>query len=248
MVQKTKGIVLRTVKYGETSVIVAVLTEMFGLQSYLVNGVRAGSSKGHSKIVFFQPGAILDLVVYHNEIKHLQRIREYQWGYLYKKNFFDVKHHAVSMFLVELLQKCLKQPEVNPELFQFAEDSLIGVDESEGLVLANFPLYFSLHLAGLLGLRIDDNYSSERRWLDLQEGFFSKEKPVHPYFLEEPYSALAADLLKVMQPGELPQVPLNQEKRRILLQGVMDFYNLHIPGFGILKSLPVLRAIIEEGS
>ena len=46
MVHKTKGIVLRTVKYGETSVIVTILTELFGLQSYLVNGVRTSSGKG----------------------------------------------------------------------------------------------------------------------------------------------------------------------------------------------------------
>ena len=49
MVHKTKGIVLRTVKYGETSVIVTILTELFGLQSYLVNGVRTSSGKGGSK-------------------------------------------------------------------------------------------------------------------------------------------------------------------------------------------------------
>ncbi len=36
----TKGIVLRTVKYGETSVIVTIFTELFGIQSYIVNGVE----------------------------------------------------------------------------------------------------------------------------------------------------------------------------------------------------------------
>ncbi|MBL7720826.1 MAG: recombination protein O N-terminal domain-containing protein, partial [Chitinophagaceae bacterium] len=64
---KTKGIVLRTVKYGETSVIVTLFTELFGIQSYLVNGVRASSKKGTGKANMFQPAAILDLVVYHNE-------------------------------------------------------------------------------------------------------------------------------------------------------------------------------------
>ena len=45
MTHKTKGIVLRTVKYGETSVIVTILTELFGLQSYLINGVRSSSRR-----------------------------------------------------------------------------------------------------------------------------------------------------------------------------------------------------------
>ena len=40
MTHKTKGIVLRTVKYGETSLVAIILTELFGVQTYMVNGVR----------------------------------------------------------------------------------------------------------------------------------------------------------------------------------------------------------------
>src|SRR5882724_4224239 len=82
-IHKTKGIVLRTVKYGETSVIVTIFTELFGVQSYLVNGVRTSSKKGSGKANLFQPGAILDMVVYHNELKNLNRIKEFKWDYLY---------------------------------------------------------------------------------------------------------------------------------------------------------------------
>ena len=79
MIHPTKGIVLRTVKYGETSVIVLVFTEKFGVQSYLVNGVRISSKKGSGKANLFQPSAILDMVVYHNELKQLNRVREFKW-------------------------------------------------------------------------------------------------------------------------------------------------------------------------
>ncbi|MFL5786527.1 MAG: recombination protein O N-terminal domain-containing protein [Flavisolibacter sp.] len=36
MIHKTKGIVLRTVKYGETSLVVTMFTELLGLQYYIV--------------------------------------------------------------------------------------------------------------------------------------------------------------------------------------------------------------------
>src|SRR5882672_9774756 len=98
MTHKTKGIVLRTVKYGETSVIVAVYTELFGIQSYLVNGVRISSKKSPGKSALFQPSAILDLVVYHNDLKNLQRIKEYKWGWLYRTIFSDVFSNAVALF------------------------------------------------------------------------------------------------------------------------------------------------------
>jgi DNA repair protein RecO (recombination protein O) len=246
MLHKTKGIVLRTVKYGETSVIVSVFTEVFGLQSYLVNGVRTSSRKGSSKTGFFQPAAILDLVVYHHELKNLQRIKEYQWGHLYQHIFFDVVTHAVALFMIELLQKCLKQPEANPELYQFAEDALIHLDEASGAAQANFPLYFALHIAHFFGLRINDNYSRQKTFLDLQEGFFTAEKPAHPHFLGDPYSELTSQLLRVMRPDELPEVSLNKEMRRILLQACQDFFSLHMAGFGTMKTVPVLRTILDD--
>src|SRR5438045_5355691 len=104
-VHKTKGIVLRTVKYGETSIIAAMYTELFGLQSYLINGVRTSSRKGPGKASLFQPGAMLDLIVYHNDLKNLQRIKEFKWGYLYKHIFSNILKNAVALFMVELLSK-----------------------------------------------------------------------------------------------------------------------------------------------
>jgi DNA repair protein RecO (recombination protein O) len=246
MVHKTKGIVLRTVKYGETSLIVTIFTELFGLQSYLVNGVRSNRAKGGSKAGLFQPAAMLDLVIYHQETKNLNRLKEFSWQHLYQHIFSDVVTHAVALFMIELLQKCLKQPEPNPELYYFMEDVLTGLDRSGEKVQANFPLFFALHLAGFFGLRIDDNYSEKRSFLDLREGYFTEEKPAHPHFLENPLSGISSHLLKIMQPAELAELALSREKRRLLLTAYEDFYSMHITGFTPLKTLPVLRTILEE--
>src|SRR5688500_16711918 len=116
MVHKTKGIILRAVKFGETSLVITAFTELFGLQSYLVNGVRQVSRKGSMKAIYFQPGALLDLVVYKNEFKNLQRIKEYRWSHVYNHIFSDVFKNAVSLFTIELLNKCLTEPEPNNEL------------------------------------------------------------------------------------------------------------------------------------
>jgi DNA repair protein RecO (recombination protein O) len=245
MVHKTKGIVLRTVKYGETSVIVTILTELFGLQSYLVNGVRTNKGKGGSKAGMFQPAAVLDLVIYHQESKNLNRLKEYSWSFLYKNILSDVISNSIALFMIELLQKCLKQPESAPDLYYFMEDALMSLDQGERNVQANFPLFFALHLAGFFGLRIDDNYSEKRSFLDLREGYFSGEKPLHPHYLENSLSEATAHLLKIKQPAELADLPLNKDKRRLLLEAFEDFYTIHIQGFTPLKTLPVLRALLE---
>ncbi|MES1218094.1 MAG: DNA repair protein RecO [Bacteroidota bacterium] len=242
---KTKGIVLRTVKYGETSVIVSIFTELFGVQSYLVNGVRKSTKKGSGKANLFQPAAILDMVVYHSELKNLQRIREFRWAFLYSHILSDVKKNAIALFLIELLTKCLKQPEANPDLFQFTEDIFMHLDHATENTAANFPLFFALHLTVFLGLRMSDNYSENNSILDLEEGSFVKEKPHHPYFIEGKEARITSDILKVMQPEELEDTRLNHEFRKSLLYAYERYYSLHIQDFGTMRSLPVLSELFS---
>ncbi len=243
MIHKTKGIVLKTVKFGETSLVVTVFTELFGLQSYMVSGVRITSKKGTSKGVYFQPGSILDLVVYHNEFKNLQRIKEYKWTHLYNHIFQDVFKNAVSVFMIELLNKCLKEPEPNVELFYFIEDSLLHLDAGTKTVTANFPLFFSLNLAVFFGFRISDEYSEHLHYLDLEEGLFLNKQPQHGHYLEGKDAEAIAHILKVMQPEDLEEVKLNQETRRRILSALEIYYALHVSDFGTMKTLPVLREI-----
>ncbi len=244
MIFKTKGIVLRSVKYGETSLIVSIYTEMFGLQSYIVNGVRTYTKKGPGKANLFQPSAILDLVIYHNELKNLQRIKEFKWSYLYQNILTDVIRNSVALFMVELLQKTIKQPEANASLFYFIEDAFLHLDKAEDSVVANFSMFFALHLTSFFGFRLSNNFSDQNNILDLQDGNFVQERPMHPHFLEGQYSYITSILLKVMQPYELDQIKLNHEFRRSLLLAYQSFYSLHIEDFGTMKTLTVLQALL----
>lgn len=242
---KTKGIVLKTVRYGETSIIAGIFTELFGLQSYLINGVRVTSKKGSGKANLLQPGAILDMVVYHNELKNLQRVKEFKWAYVYENIFFNVFRNAIALFMVELLQRSIKQPEANPPLFEFVEDAFIHLDKSSDSAAANFALYFAINLGRFYGFMIADRYSDTTNILDLMEGRYTADKPDHQYYLEKEHSRSISDLLKVMQPSELAQIKLNQEARRVLLHAFETFYALHIQDFGKMKTLPVLEAVLS---
>jgi len=232
------------VKYGETSIIVTMFTELFGVQSYLVNGVRASTKKGTGKGNLFQPAALLDMVVYHNELKHLNRIKEFKLAFIYQHIFSDVPKNAVALFMVELLTKCLKQPEGNPDLFEFAEDCFLHLDKSKGGMMANLPLFFALHLTYFFGFKMTDDYNEENTFLDLGEGSFVTEQPHHPHFLEDKQAFITSQLLKVQRPDELEEIKLNHDFRRRLLYVYETYYALHIPDFGTMKTLPVLKEIL----
>lgn len=245
MVHKTKGIVLRAVKYGETSLIVTAFTELFGLQSYIVNGVRTASKQSIGKASHFQPAGILDMVVYHNQFTNLQRIKEFKWAHLYQHLFSNVRKNAVAVFMIELLSKCLKEPEANAELFYFAEDAFLHLDKATDGVTANFSLFFALHLAVFFGFRINDEYSQEQSYLDLEEGLFVHAQPEHPNFLEGRMAEITSQILKTMQPEDLEELALSGDIRRRLLTVFEAYYRLHIPDFTPLKTLPILREVLS---
>lgn len=246
MLHKTKGLVLKSVKYGDTSLIVSIYTELFGLQSYLVNGVRSSSSKQPYRANMFQPSSLLDMVVYHNERNTLQRIKEFKWAVVYGDLYQNIHKNTVALFMSEVIQKCLTQPEANLDLFNFLEDSFVHLDQSKGMVTANFPLYFLTHLAYFFGFRLNDNFSETEYVLDWQEGVFLPERPGHPYFLEMPMSGYAADLLRTQHPDSLDALSLNREQRKQLIDAYVSYYALHQPGFGGLRSLQVLHALYES--
>lgn len=242
---------LRVVKYGETSLVVTLFTELFGVQSYIVNGVRT-TGKAGGKAVFFQPTAILEMVVYHNNQKNLQRIKEYKWAHLYQQMWNNVIKNSVALYMVELLHKCLKQPEENGPLYQFCEEALLQLDKAGNTVMANFPLFFSLHLSYFLGFRpeaiLPTGEPVDERlpvFFDLQEGGFLQQPPSHPHFIDGPAAQQLAHLLRVMQPAELEQIQLNQTLRRQLLLACQDFYALHISDFGQLKTLQVMQTVLS---
>ena len=247
MIHKTKGIVLRAVKYGETSLVVTVFTELYGVQTYMVNGVRTAKKTG-SKAALYQPASLLDMEVYHNEQKTMHRIKECNWSFLYQGILSDVVKNSIALYMVELIYKTLKQPEKNSDLFYFCEDALQQVDGATKIIAANFSLYFTLHLTHFFGFRFSNIdaglLQKENIYLDLQEGVFTDLHPAHPHFMEKEDALITAELLKIMQPQELEQVKMNHHKRRALLLKYLEYYALHIQDFGQMKTLIVLHEVL----
>jgi DNA repair protein RecO (recombination protein O) len=244
-VHKTKGIVLRTVKYGETSVIASVYTELFGVQSYIVKGVRQTSKKGANKASFFQPAAILEMEVYNNEFKNLQFIKDYQWDHIYTSVFFDVVKNAVAMYMIELLQHSLKQPEANPELFYLIEDSLKQLDKGSEALAANLPLYFTLHLGTELGFQIQGEYDSNTPVLDLAEGQYVAEQPNHQQYIDGELAKITSEINSISFYTDLEQVKLSRNTRRQLLEAYQTYIALHVQDFGEMRSWKVLQEVLS---
>ena len=239
---------MRSIKYGDTSLIVSVYTSIFGLQSYIVNGVRASSKKGSNKAAFFQPAVVLDMEVYHNSFKQLNRIKEYQLAAINDNLFTHVIKNGVAQYMVELLSKCLKEPECNEDLFAFMEDSLHHLNHCASAVMANFPVFFTVQLSNFFGFFPRNAHQKilqdAQLVFDLQEGLFTNQLPLHNFYLEQKPALLLAELSYARQPAELAEIRANAELRRKILEALENYYALHIQDFGRLKTLPVLRELM----
>lgn len=243
MLHKTRGIVLRTVKYGDTSLIANIFTELFGVQSYIVNGAR--SSKPKAKGNLFQPGNILELVVYHYEQKNLQRISEFKLGYINTTLHFNIVKNTVALYMIELLQKSLREPEQHLDLYYFSEEALRALDILPLAGAANIPLYFTLKVAAFLGFRLSGRYSEYAHYLDLQEGSFTDLPPHHSNFLDAVNSEITDRLFQTNSWEALTHISMNKDQRRKLLYAYLDFFKLHMPEFQELNSPPILHEILE---
>ena len=238
---KTRGIVLHSIKYSETSVIVKILTERIGLVSYIVNGVR--TSKSTAKAALLRPMSLLDLDVSHRENKGLQRLKEYKRAYQYHSIPFDTLKSSISMFLLEVITKSLKEHDTNEELFEFVYESFIHLDELKSMN-NNFHLQFLLHYATYLGFGLAGQYSIETPYFDMQEGLFIAQKTTSSAVLDKTESEYISSLFN--NPLSLPSpLSLNRQTRKQLLQSLLKYYQYHLDGFGNLKSPEVLEVLFD---
>ena len=176
MIVSTKGIVLRTTKYGESSVIVSVFTRECGLKSYIQNGIRKGRSQG--KANYFSIGSILLLEVYNRENKSLERIKELTFSYVFTDITTDIVKSSILYFVVELLNICCEENHIDTNLFDFVETYLLDLDKTEA-VAADLPIHFMLELSHYLGFKPIGIQSIEEKFFSLEEGFFTAEEGVN---------------------------------------------------------------------
>ena len=242
MIQKVKGIVLHHIKYKETSAIVYMYTDKFGRLAYIVNNIRGRKSRFAGNLL--QPLTLLEIEAYHKEKRDLQRLKEMHNHIPYRTIPFDHRKSSQALFIAEVLYKVLREEESNPDLYEYLENSLQLLDVSDK-GMTNFHLLFLVQLTKYLGFFPENNYGPERTGFDMRNGKFSNGTGLHPDFFEKGSSELLNKLLGLSF-GKLEQVQVNQEIRQRFLEDLMNYFRLHVQGFGTLKSLAVLHEIYSE--
>ena len=106
----TKAIVLSTLKYGDTSLIVRAFTQSDGVKSYLLKGVLA-SKKAKIRAAYFMPLTQLEIVANHRNKGSLESLRDVKVSVPYRTMHTDVVKNSVVLFLAEMLGNSIQEQE-----------------------------------------------------------------------------------------------------------------------------------------
>lgn len=244
MIIATKGIVLKIIKYGDTSIICNIFTELLGLQTYLVKGVRS-EKKQSRKGNILRPGNILDLQVYHQNDKNLQYIKEYRLDYFFETIGENVIKNTLLLFAVEVLSSLVQTADAQEDLFEFATDFLHKIDKASSDSLTNMPVFFLKEAAKKMGYAIDDNYSATNCYLNTYEGCFQSRPGESLPVFDRELSHQCYLLIRETAFENIAAIKVPALDRTAILEGYLHFVQWHDKSFRPLKSLPVLQAILH---
>jgi DNA repair protein RecO (recombination protein O) len=235
----TKAIVLSSIKYGETSLIVKCYTQEEGVKSYLIRGVLKPKKKG-IKAAHFQPLTQLKIIANHNTKNTLNSIKEVHVIHPYKSIHTNIVKQSVVLFLSEVLANSIQEEEQNLALYEYLETAFIWLDLHDKVT--NFHLLFLLNLTGFLGF-YPDTLEIHKKGFDLLEGTFSDsihEKNVisnNDFYQFKKLLGIIFDTLE--------NVAYSKDERQLVLQVIIQYFKLHLGNFRDPKSLQVLEAVFS---
>lgn len=233
---KDRAIVLQCVKYNDKKFILKLYTSQHGLIT--VHASSSGAKSAKLKSSSLQLLQIIDVDYSYRQNKDIQQLHEAVPFYCYVSITSDFRKLSVFQFLAEMLLKVLKEQQGNRELFHFICSTLISLDSAAHMI-PHFHHVFLIQVLTYLGIHPVQNFSEVNAFFDCREGKFSPiELPFPMGFNKE-----LSQLLQRSFHSDFMHQSITYTERELLLEGILQYYQFHVPGFGKIKSIDVLKEI-----
>lgn len=240
MLTKIQGIIIRSIKYGETSLIFDMYTQQFGLASFIVNGARKPKSKLPSSL--FQLMNWLEVIAYVKDPRSLSRIKEAQIIFHYQYLPFNRRKSSVALFITEVIQKTIKENEANLPLFSFLHDTFSFLDLSEKPI-ANLHIAFLLELSSFLGFQPQGKWSDHQPYFHLVSGQFVEV--AHPmYTLDRDISQAISGYLSLTMEKVHEHIVTREMRQRVVAE-IISFYHYHLDRMPEIKTHKILSEVFD---
>jgi DNA repair protein RecO (recombination protein O) len=241
MLEKTRGIILNQIKYTDSGIVARLYTRNFGRQSFLIRGMRNKKAGKHN--ILFQPMFILDLEMNYKASREMQTLKEFSVSFTPFDIYSNIKKSCVAIFLGEVLSSVLKEESPHEEMFDYIEESIKYFDSSkEGY--ANFHIAFLAGLSCFLGFEPSPRNNTDDSFFDMTNGKFVPLPPLNGNYANEKISNKLAEFF-VASYDTVANIALTGTLRNEVLDSLVRYYALHLPGLKKIKSLEVLKEVFS---
>lgn len=247
MLEKVQGIVLRTVKFNDTKMIVHMFTLGHGRQSFVTSLSHSRQSRAQN--AFWAP---LSIVEFNADIRpnvsQLPKPKDVRFYYTYTDIPYNYIKSSMSLFLAEFLSASLRAESPNVPLYRFLETSLQWFDHMTSPAdISNFHLVFLVRLTRFLGIlpnldMPEDALPNRMPLFDLVSSEYTFSFPPHSHYLS-PEDASRLPLLFRIDYSTMHLLRLTRAQRTHILEMVETYYRLHLPSFPEIKSMSILREV-----
>lgn len=241
MLEKTRGIILNQIKYTDSGIVARLYTRSFGKQSFLIRGMRNKKAGKHN--ILFQPMFILDLEMQYKASREMQTLKEFSVSFTPYDIHSNIKKSCVAIFLGEVLTSVLKEESPHEEMFDYIEESIIYFESCKDSY-ANFHIAFLAGLSGYLGFEPGKRMNTNDSFFDMTNGVFVPIPPVHGNYAGKEVSNILAEFFEASY-NTLSNISLNGIQRNEVLETLMKYYSLHLPGLKKINSLEVLKEVFS---
>ncbi len=238
---KARGIVLHTIKYGDSGLVAWILTDVGGRLSYMVQGVR--SSRGHgNRAALLQPMFLVEFEGMESRRAEMHRFRELRSAVTLGSLPFDIRKSTVALFMAETLYRLVREVEANSPLFDFVWNAVCELDGlSSAAGVANFHLWFMAGLSRHLGFSPGNEWAAGW-WFDIREGLFTPIEPRHGAIFSRENAAVLGHLMTASA-CEAAELPLNRTRRVEFLNAMLAYFGYHLDAVRDIRSVDILREV-----
>jgi DNA repair protein RecO (recombination protein O) len=239
MFKKTNAIVVKSLKYGESSLIVNCYCENFGLQAFILRGILKSKSEKAPKKSVFEPLNIIEIIFSKKESNNIGYIKEAKVKFPYKNIPFNFDKKSTIFFLNELLYQVLQEDKSkNINLFMYLYNSLIWLDSSKKI--SNFLIKFMFDLTKFIGFQ--PNVENEKfSYFDLENGFTTNTKPKGKFIEGKLKNIMILFLGTTFD--KISSIKLNKIERIKLFNYALYYFQCHLQKFNKPKSISILNEI-----
>jgi DNA repair protein RecO (recombination protein O) len=240
MLYTTQGIVLHNIKYADKKIISKIYTKDFGLISANVNVGSGPKSKIKSGVI--QPLTQIEFVLSLKENKDIQQLSEVKCLFVYTDLQSNFSKLCIAQFLNEVLYKTLKEQTSNDDLFDLICHTYQWLDQADEGYL-DTHIYFLFELTKHLGFYPANNRDKYLAYFNTLEGKFQSTIQSFPLGFDFWQSELFANLFSYSLSN---QKKITRSERLALLDCLLHYYKMQIPGLMDMKSYQVMQEMVND--